>query len=226
MFNNTVDLGRLPLSWKMLFTGFVLILGIGYLSAVINATLSVGLSVEAIADHYGDKSLNKEEAAIMEKQGFVEEEFSLDDEEDDMNMDSMDMEHDASAMQHDMSTMGHDMGAMDHDMGGMDHMMGDDSLPPQIFAQVSHIHLLSFSLLLLAIGGLTCLTRLSEGVKTALVTTLFLAFLSDIAGLSLTRFVSDNFAWMTMIAGITVGVCLAFMILRILWELWGPRPSH
>ncbi len=211
MFANQFDFSRLPPSWKMLLTGFVLILGIGYLSAALNAALSVGLSVEAIADHYGDKSLNPAEKAMLERQGYVEEEFSLDDEED-TGMD-------------DMAMMSTDMAGMDHDMSAMEHGSADDSLPPQIFAQISHIHLLSFSLLLLAIGSLTCLTRLSERTKAVLVTTLAVAFLSDIAGLSLTRFVSDQFAWMTMIAGITIGLCLAFMILRVLWELWGPSPT-
>ena len=44
-------------------------------------------------------------------------------------------------------------------------------------------------------------------------------------GLNLTRFVSSNFAWMTMVAGTLIGVCLAIMILRILWEMWGPKPK-
>ena len=114
---------------------------------------------------------------------------------------------------------------MAHDMKGMAGGSVDDSLPPQILVQVAHIHLLGFSLLLLSLGGLFCLTRLNSGAKTFLVTLLFLSFLGDIAGLNLTRFVSPAFSWVTMIAGTTIGICLALMILRVLWELWGPRPA-
>lgn len=53
-----------------------------------------------------------------------------------------------------------------------------------------------------------------------MVGVLFLGFVADIAGLSLTRFAGDGFAWVTMIAGITIGVCIAIMSLRILWDIW------
>ncbi|VAW89896.1 hypothetical protein MNBD_GAMMA17-828 [hydrothermal vent metagenome] len=35
---------RLPLSWKLLVTGFIIILGSGYLAAVFNTALSVGMN--------------------------------------------------------------------------------------------------------------------------------------------------------------------------------------
>ncbi len=208
------DFSGLALYWKMLISGFVIILGVGYLSAAINATLAVGITPTAIAEHYGDKSLSESERAMMEQQGFVEEEFSLDDDEDTAGV--MDMGEGMS---------------MDHDMGKMaGHAMAvgsvDDSLPPQVLAQLAHVHLLGFSLILLAVGSLFCLTRLSSGAKTLVVSLLFLSFLGDIAGLNLTRFVSANFSWLTMIAGTLIGVCLAVMILRVLWELWGPRPAN
>ena len=213
MFEKGIDLSRLTLSWKVLFSGFVIILAVGYLSAALNASLSVGVSVDAIAEHYGDKSLSAEEKTMFAQQGFIEEEFSFDDEEEMTGMDHS----------------GHDMSkGMDMPMNGGHGAMApaDDSLPPQIFAQVSHVHLLAFSLLLISLGSLTCMTRLSEGIKVLLVGTLFISFLSDIVGLSLTRFVSDGFAWMTMIAGTLVGICIAIMSLRILWELWGPSPRY
>ncbi|RMH15911.1 MAG: hypothetical protein D6698_10480, partial [Gammaproteobacteria bacterium] len=53
-----------------------------------------------------------------------------------------------------------------------------------------------------------------------LVAILCLSFFSDILGLNLTRFVADGFAWLTFAAGTLVGVCIAIMSLRILWELW------
>ncbi len=207
---------NLALHWKLLVSGFVIVLGVGYLTAALNAALSVGLTADAIADHYGDKSLTQAEHAMFEKQGFVEEEFSLDGMEEESSG-AMSMDHDMAGMNMDGMEM---KGASEMHQS----MSTDDSLPPQLLVQLAHIHLLGFSLILISIGALTCLTRMSGGVKSTLVTALFLSFLGDMAGLNLTRFVSNSFSWMTMVAGTLIGVCLAIMILRILWELWGPKP--
>lgn len=208
MLNPSFNFASLPASWKVLVTGFVIILGSGYLAAVLNAALSVGMDPQAIADHYADKSLSGSEAAAIAEQGFVEEEFSFDDKEDGM--------------------AGMDMEGMDHsqmDMSGMDHgagasASGDDTLPPQILAQVSHVHLLSFSLLLLAMGGLLCLTQLTESIKAIVVSLLFLSLWGDIISLNLVRFVSGSFAYLTVVMGTTIGLCFAFISFRVLWELW------
>ncbi len=212
--SNTFSFARLPLSWKLLVTGFVIILGSGYLAAVFNAALSVGMSPQAIADHYADKSLSGSEAAAIAEQGFVEEEFSFDEEE----MDMAGMDH----SQMDMAGMDHgDMAAMGHG----DMASGDDTLPPQILAQVSHVHLLSFSLLLLAMGGLACLTQLAESVKAVVVALLFLGLWGDIISLNLVRFVSASFASLTVVMGTTIGLCFAFISFRVLWELWLQKRS-
>lgn len=201
--SSRIDFSRLSLSWKLLLTGFVIVLGSGYLAAVFNAALSVGMDPAAIADHYADKRLSAAEATVIAEQGFVEEEFSLDDEESTMEM---------SAMDH--QAMGHGGGS------------GDDTLPPQILAQVSHVHLLAFALILISMGGLMCLTQLSETVKAVVVSLLFLSLWGDIISLNLVRFVSPLFSWLTMATGVTVGICLAFISLRVLWEVWVRKVAH
>ncbi len=208
------NFANLSTSWKVLVSGFIIILGSGYLAAVLNAALSVGMTPQAIADHYADKSLSTVEAAAIAEQGFAEEEFSFDDDDEmaDMSMDGMaEMDH---------SQMG---------MAGMDHgdaVSGDDTLPAQILAQVSHIHLLSFSLLLLSMGGLACLTQLVESTKTALVSMLFLGLWGDIISLNLVRFVSGSFAYLTFAMGTAIGLCFAFISFRVLWELWLMKPTN
>ncbi len=211
MMASPVDLNTLSTPWKVLISGFLVILGAGYLSAATNAALAVGLSPAAIADHYGNKRVSSEERAAIAEQGFVEEEFSLDD--DEPSMDEMDHSE-------------HDMADMDHSQHDMDAMQGDDTLPPQVMAQLSHVHLLGFSFILLGVGALTCLTRLSDKTKVILVGTLFVGLLGDIASLNLTRFLAADFAYLTMFTGTLIGVCLAAMSLRILWELWGPAPTR
>lgn len=209
IMNSKIDFSCLSLSWKLLLTGFVVVLGSGYLAAVFNAALSVGMNPQAIADHYADKRLSVAEAAAIAEQGFVEEEFSLDDED----MTEMSMDH---------QDMGHDM---EHG-SDMEHSSGDDTLPPQILAQVSHVHLLSFALILISMGGLLCLTQLSETVKAVVVSLLFLSLWGDIISLNLVRFVSPVFSWLTVAMGVTVGLCLAFISLRVLWEVWVRKVAY
>ncbi len=194
----TPPLAQLPPSWKILITGFLFILGSGYLAGATHAVLSVGISPQAVAEHYGDKRLSAEEAELLESQGFVEEEFSLDDEEP-----AMDMEGGAPAMER-----------------------GDDTLPPEVLSQVSHVHLLGFSWILLSVGTLACLAGWSEKTRITVVTLLTLSLFGDIAGLNLTRFASDGFAWLTVASAITVGLLLLMVTLRVLWELWlQPKPQ-
>ena len=226
MNTSTFQYSSLAIYWKLMLTGFVIILGSGYLAAVFNAALSVGMTPQAIAEHYADKSLTPAEMEMMDTQGFVEEEFSLDDEEeDDSNTEQSIQSNDMQNMKHEMESMSHDMDAMSHDMQGMDHDMagmkqGDDTLPPQILAQVSHVHLLVFSLLFFVLASLINLSQVSSNIKTATVVVLFVALWGDIISLNLVRFVSADFAWMTAAMGTLVGLSFAFIILRVLWELW------
>jgi len=204
-----IGLRGLPFSWRLLITGFVLILGSGYLMGALNAALAVGLSPTAIADHYGDKSLSEAERQAIESQGFVEEEFSLDEEP-----------LETEGVQGTDETEGH--GAA----GSAAHAsMGDDTLPAQVLVQVSHVHLLGFALILISAGALACLTTLPEPLKVTLVSLLFLGLAGDIAGLNLVRFVAGGFAWLTFLSALLVGLCLAFISIRVLWELWGPMPA-
>lgn len=190
----------LTLSWKLLVTGFVLILGAGYLAGALNAALSVGLSSADIADHYRDRALSAHEAAVLETEGFVEEPFSLDDPEP---------------------------APMDHADPARAGQGGAPSVTIEQMAQLSHVHLLGFAMILLSAGALTCLSTLAEGVRAALVGALFLGLALDIGGLWLVRFVSPGFATLNLAAGVTIGICLLITSLRVLWELWlAPRPGR
>ncbi|MCC6544602.1 MAG: hypothetical protein IT392_08895 [Nitrospirae bacterium] len=197
MVLNQIKLSQLSTSWKILITGFVITLSAGYLNGALNAALSVGLTPASISDHYGGQILSESEKTIIKEKGFVEEEVNLDDKEDADN---------------------------DHVHDGMmpEHEGGIKPVSLQQMAQVAHVHLFGFSLLLLSLGTLTCFTNLAEWLKVLLVGMLGISFLLDIAGLYLVRFVSTNFSWLPVITGITIGICIAFISLRVLYELWMP----
>ncbi len=207
-------------SWRVLVTGFLLVIGAGYLSGALNAALAVGLTPAAVADHYRDQTLSKAEEATFEKQGFVEEEFSFDEpaaEPADEAPAAMDHDHDAMAGHEHMEGMAE---------GGMEGMGGVKSITLQQLAQLSHIHLLGFSFILLTVGALACLTTLPEAFKVVLVAVLTLSLGADIGGLWLVRFVSDGYAWLSVVSGTAVGVCLLVTALRVLFEVWLSRPKE
>jgi len=187
-----VSLSGLSAPWKVLITGFIIILGAGYLAGALNAALSVGINATAIAEHYGDQSLSAEERTALAEDGFVEEEFSFDDLDDEAPMEAPE----------------------------------PTSLSAQEMAQLAHVHLLGFAMILLSAGVLACLTSLSDLLKSGLVTGLFLSLGLDIGGLYLVRFVSGDFAMLNMLAGMGIGVCLLVIFTRVLWELWlAPKAS-
>ena len=195
MVTSQIRLTQLSPSWKILITVFIITLSAGYLNGALNAALSVGLTPASISDHYGGQMLSESEKTILEEKGFVEEEINLDEQEDTDN----DHKHNDVIPEHE---------------GGV------KPVSLQQMAQVAHVHLLGFSLLLLSMGTLVCLTTLAEWLKVLLVGMLGLAFLFDIAGLYLVRFVSADFALLPVMTGITIGVCIAFISLRVLYELW------
>lgn len=192
---NQFRLTQLSPSWKVLITGFVITLSAGYLNGALNAALSVGLTPASVSDHYGAQMLSMSEKTILEEKGFVEEEITLDEQEAPAN----DYKHNDIMPRHE---------------GGV------KPISLQQMAQVAHVHLLGFSLLLLSLGTLACFTTLAEWLKVLLVGMLGLSFLFDIAGLYLVRFVSPDFSWLSLITGITIGVCIAVISLRVLYELW------
>ncbi len=195
MVINKIKLAQLSTSWKILITGFLITLSAGYLNGALNAALSVGLTPASISDHYGRQMFSESEKAVLQEKGFVEEEITLDNEEGA----NSDQEHNGIMPEHE---------------GGV------KPISLQQMAQMAHVHLLGFSLLLLSMGALACFTALAEWLKILIVGTLGLAFLFDIAGLYLVRFVSADLAWLPVITGTAIGVCIAFISLRVLYELW------
>lgn len=202
---NLPALRDLPVSWRVLISAFLLVLGAGYGAAGLNAALSVGLSPEGIAGHYRDQTLSGAEAQVVAEKGFVEEEFSFDDLDEPSESGS---HHEPGMETHDMPMEG----------GGKSISLGD-------LVTLAHVHLISFSFILFFVGVLACLTGWSERTKSVLIGVLAACLLMDIGGLFLVRFVADAFAPLTFLGGMGMGVCLLLTAVRVLWEMWGPAPA-
>jgi len=75
-------ISRLPVSGKVAITLYILLLWYGYILAVINTNLAVGLSPESVAEHYRGEPASISELGKIEKKGFVEEEINIGDEDE------------------------------------------------------------------------------------------------------------------------------------------------
>ncbi|MCC7203414.1 MAG: hypothetical protein IT393_12235 [Nitrospirae bacterium] len=188
-----IRLTQLSLSWKVLITGFIIIVSAGYLNGALNAALSTGITPSMVAEHYGGQVLSASETKELKEKGFVENEVNLD---------------------------GDDEGNQKHHDETAGQTTSVKPISLQQMAQLAHIHLLGFSFILISVGALACFTALAEWIKALVVGILGFAFLFDIGGLYMVRFVSANLAWLPVITGVTIGVCLAFISLRVLYEMW------
>lgn len=98
---------------------------------------------------------------------------------------------------------------------------------PYEMLNILHAHITSFALIFLAVGGLFLGTSTSARWKALLALEPFAATLVLFGGMAAVRFLPEAWAWpaawIMLVAGISTFVCLYAMIVRILWELWGPH---
>lgn len=89
--------------------------------------------------------------------------------------------------------------------------------------KLSHIHLFGIGLILFGVGYIFCLAVLPGWLKTSLILIPFIAIFADIAAWFLTKW-DPLYAWTVLIAGGMMGVALAAQILISLYQLWFLRP--
>jgi hypothetical protein len=86
-------------------------------------------------------------------------------------------------------------------------------------ARVSHVHLFGISLIFLLTGAIFSLTSISSLLKGTLVATPFVAIWADIGSWWITRY-EPVFATVVVVGGAFMGLALAVQILISLWEMW------
>lgn len=84
-----------------------------------------------------------------------------------------------------------------------------------------HNHVLSLSLVFLAVGGIFYFTSLPKGLlKNFLMIEPFLGIGTTFGGIWLMRFASEHFSWLVLISGLSMVICYLIMVALILKELW------
>jgi len=91
-------------------------------------------------------------------------------------------------------------------------------------ATTTHAHLLGMGTLFAVLGFVFLFTNTRRGVKTLVVATPFAGMFLDIGSWWL-AILSPAFVWTSIAGGALIALGGAAMILRPLWEMWGPAPK-
>ena len=228
-------LGKLPMPFKVLYTGFLLVIGVGLMMAGAQIMLThgmadgkPGLSKEDIVySYYGNRSGSKLEAALtgkMKANAPDEVRFKLIQwARDEAPMDQWDkigplLDQNCSKC-HDEDS-GLDLVAkkeVAQKLAQVDHGASIASL-----TRVSHIHLFGISFIFLFVGWIFAMSEFNARWKLILIATPFIFLILDILSWWLTKFWPE-FAWLTMIGGFGYSLASTVMIFTSLMQMWLPR---
>jgi len=95
----------------------------------------------------------------------------------------------------------------------------DRGEPVGLWARVAHTHIQSLGLIFLVLGLVVSFTSIPELWKQVLVTLPFLALISDFGARALTKYF-PNFVYVVMAMGALMGLSFAVMVLLPLFEMW------
>jgi len=226
------------LSEKILYTSFLILMGIGYLMAVTYLYIShqghdgePGLSIHDVAEtYYGNRSGTRLEAALRgQMAGYI----NPDDRtvivawlKDGANRAGF--ESDVKPIIEGQCLMCHSTAAAKQFGGippldGFDNMRKmadvDTGLSLLTLMKLSHIHLLGVGLVLLGIGFIFCLAELRPILKYPLILIPFVAILADIIAWFLTKW-DPVYAYTVVTSGALLGAAMAAQILISLYQIW------
>lgn len=223
------------ISEKLLYTSFLLLVGLGYLMAISYLYVThelndgkPGLSISDVADsYYGNRSGTRLETAIRGPMaGFISESdrdllvaWLKDGAEEDhyakeikpiLQKTCLNCHVQSSGMNlPDFSTY-----AGIHKVSEVDRGMSMASL-----LKLSHIHLFGISLLLFMLGSIFIQTEMWVWFKRFLVVSPMLAVFIDVLSWFLTKY-DSNYAIIVILAGGVLGFSMALQILISLYQIW------
>jgi len=234
-------LADLSLPMKTLYTGYLLVVGLGLLFAGAQIMLThgmadgkVGLSVDDIVYSYygnrtnGSKLVSKLNGSMRDN---APPEVRMDmikwsemggpqDQWDEKI--SMDVEQYCSPCHANMATLP-DIS----DRSVMDKMIKvDEGQSMSALTRVSHIHLFGISFIFFFVGWIfSYATGISQLNKAIIISVPFLFLIVDVLSWWLTKW-NPNFAWFVIIGGFGYSVAATIMIFTALYQMWiSPRRS-
>ena len=231
----TTTLGRLPIHYRVLFTGFLLVIGIGLMMAGAQIMLThgmadgkPGLSKEDIVySYYGNRSGSKLEAALtgkMKSKAPDDVRFTLIQwARDEAPMSQWDkigpllQKHCSACHDEESGLVQVAKPEVARQLAEVDHGASISGL-----TRVSHIHLFGISFIFMFVGWIFAMSQFNQRWKLILIATPFVFLIVDILSWWLTKFWPE-FAWLTMIGGFGYSLASTVMIMTSLAQMWLPR---
>ena len=223
------------ISEKLLYTSFLLLVGLGYLMAISYLYVThemndgkPGLSVSDVADsYYGNRSGTRLEAAIRGPMaGFISDTdrdllvaWLKDGGEEDHYANEIKPILQKTCLNCHVASSGMNLPDFStyagiHKVAGVDQGMSMASL-----LKLSHIHLFGISLLLFMLGSIFIQTEMWMWFKRFLVVSPMIAVFVDVLSWFLTKY-DSNYAIIVILAGGVLGFSMALQILISLYQIW------
>lgn len=230
------SLHRLAMSYKVLFTGFLLVIGVGLMMAGAQIMLThgmadgkPGLSINDIVySYYGNRTGSKLESMLNGQMKPMAP--------DTVRFEMIQWAREGASKEAFESTI---KPLVDQYCVACHN--GESNLPNftkrDVFiavaavdqgasigslTRVSHIHLFGIAFIFLFVGWIFALAEYPQRWKLILISTPFVFLIVDILSWWLTKF-SPAFAWLTMIGGIGYSLASTVMIFTSLAQMWVPR---
>lgn len=232
----TIPLRHRSTNEKLLFSAFLLLVGIGYLMALVliyytdsGLDKKPGLSVQDIANsYYGNRSGSRLEAAIR---GPMANQLRSIDERNEI-VDWLKSGESRSQYQKVVRPIlqkdcvqchspesGFKIPDLSSYQGIMKVAQVDTGASIGSLVKLSHIHLFGIGLLLLAVGMIFRYTEMHPVLKNIITVTPFIAVFVDILAWYLTKW-DPVYAYTIIVSGALLGLALAVQILVPFWQMW------
>lgn len=229
-----ISLRELPIAFRALFSCFLVVIGIGYLTALsllflvdIEPHRRQGLVADISEQYHGLATSTRLEAAIK---GPMAGKASS----EDRNR-VLDWIHNGAPSEG-YATLAP---VFENHCVGCHNPATNPSLPPLTsydnikkvtqtdtganiveLARVSHIHLFGIGLIFLCTGAIFARSGTPVWLRVTVVVFPYLTIIADIGSWWLTKYLDPAFAYVVIIGGAGMGLALAVQIFISLWEMW------
>ena len=234
-----ISLSTLPMTFRTLFSSFLVIIGIGYLTALsylflvdVEPHQKMGEGVvEGISTKYhGSLKGTRLEAALM---GSMADKLSPGERDAILQWIHAGATREGYAKVEPILTK--NCGACHSAQSGLPippltsfedvekNAKTDTGSSLLQLARVSHIHLFGISIIFLLTGAIFSLSKTPAWFRMAVVIIPYLAILMDIGSWWATKYFDPVFAYVVLMGGAFMGLAMACQILVSLWDMWiGP----
>ncbi|QSA95608.1 elongation factor-1 alpha [Methylococcus sp. EFPC2] len=227
---------NLPLKFKVLFTGYLLVIGVGLLMAGLQIMLTHGLADgkpglslnDIIYSYYGNRSGSKLEAMLegqMKPMAPDEERFKI----IQWAQDGAPITAWSGKIQPLMEkycVACHNAGSNLPDFSKFENVKKsaevDEGASVTQLTRVSHIHLFGIAFIFMFVGWIFGYAEYPKRLQLILIATPFAFLLIDILSWWLTKYI-PVFAWLTMLGGLGYSLASTVMIFTSLAQMWLPR---